>query len=152
MDTQSQVIGMNTFTEGTSIGFAIPSNSIQRIVPALIQNGSYSHPSLGLYGESMNPDISVSFGLPRNFKGVLVTYVVPGGPSSTAGLLAGNSSALGDIIVGIDGHPVKRMDDIIAYLEEHKSVGENTTLTIIRNGQEINLTVVLQARPQTSGE
>jgi S1-C subfamily serine protease len=158
LDMQGQVIGMNTFsprtsagTYSTGIGFAIPSNSIQRIVPALIQNGSYSHPWLGLIVYSMNPDIAERIGLPKNSKGVLVTHVDPGGPSRTAGLLASNSSALGDIIVGIDGHPVKRMDDIISYLEEHKSVGESTTLTIIRNGQEINLTAVLQARPQTSG-
>ncbi|MGC1928352.1 MAG: trypsin-like peptidase domain-containing protein [Candidatus Nitrosopolaris sp.] len=162
LDMQGQVIGMNTFTAEpgglpTGIGFAIPSNSIQRIVPALIQNGSYSHPWLGLYGDSLNPDTSQSFGLPRTFKGVLVTYVDPEGPSSRAGLLASgldiqqHITSLGDIIVGIDGHPVKRMDDIIAYIEEHKSIGESTKLTIIRNGDAINLTVVLQARPRISG-
>jgi len=152
LDTQGQVIGMNTFIYPTTgIGFAIPSNSMQRIVPALIQNGSYSHPWLGLYGDTMNPSISESFGLSRNFKGVLITYVDPGGPSSTGGLVASNSSTLGDIIVGIDGHPVKRMDDIIAYLEEHKSVGESTMMTIIRSGQEINLFPVLEARPQGFG-
>jgi S1-C subfamily serine protease len=63
LDMQGQVIGMNTFIyTGTGIGFAIPSNSIQRIVPALIQNGSYSHPWLGLYGDNMIPSISESFG------------------------------------------------------------------------------------------
>jgi serine protease Do len=106
---------------------------------------------VGAIGYSMNPDISERIGFPRTFKGVLVTYVDHGGPSWTAGLLASNSSALGDIIVGIDGHPVKRMDDIISYLEEHKSIGESTILTINRNGQEKNMTVVLEARPQTSG-
>jgi S1-C subfamily serine protease len=49
-------------------------------------------------------------------------------------------TSLGDIIVGIDGQPVKRMDDIIVYLEEHKSIGETVKLTIIRNGQTIYLT------------
>jgi S1-C subfamily serine protease len=58
-----------------------------------------------------------------------------------------NSSHIGDIIVGIDAHPVKHIDDIINYIEEHKSVGDNLKLAVNRSGQIMNLNVILQERP-----
>ena len=171
LNMQGQVIGMNTAISSSTgefagVGFAIPSNTITRIVPALLQKGTYSHPWLGISGISITPDIAQSIGLPRNYKGVVVGSVEADGPADKAGLkgaiitttTSSSSSGAnpspdditkggGDIITAIDGHPVKRIDDVISYIEEHKLVGDNVVLTVNRNGQTMNFNTTLQARP-----
>jgi S1-C subfamily serine protease len=171
LNMQGQVIGMNTAISSSTgefagVGFAIPSNTITRIVPALLQKGTYSHPWLGISGISITPDIAQSIGLPRNYKGVVVGSVEADGPADKAGLkgaiitttTSSSSSGAnpspdditkggGDIITAIDGHPVKRIDDVISYIEEHKLVGDNVVLTVNRNGQTTDLTATLQSRP-----
>ncbi|HYY66412.1 MAG TPA: PDZ domain-containing protein, partial [Nitrososphaeraceae archaeon] len=122
-------------------------------------------PWLGISGVSITPDIAQSIGLPRNYKGVVVGSVEADGPADKAGLkgaittTTSSSSGAnppnpdditrggGDIITAIDGHPVKRIDDVISYIEEHKLVGDNIVLTVNRNGQTMNFNTTLQARP-----
>jgi S1-C subfamily serine protease len=160
LNMQGQVVGMNTaILSGTGgfsgLGFAIPSNIIIRIVPTLIQKGSYDHPWLGISGGSMTADVAQSAGLPVNYKGVVVSSIQSGSPADKAGLkgtirdIMGPNTNIGDIITAIDGHTVKRIDDIINYIEVHKSVGSNVKLTINRNGQTKDLNAVLQARPSS---
>jgi S1-C subfamily serine protease len=171
LNTQGQVIGMNTaiFSRTGSysgVGFAIPSNTIAKEVPLLIKNGSYSHPWLGISGGKITPDLIRAMGLPTNYKGVLVGSVQPNSPADMAGLKGltqGDSFRLtqgdsvnappsqpGDIITAVDGHPVRQIDDIINYIESQKNVADNIKLTVNRNGQILDLTVTLQARPQTA--
>src|SRR3989442_1008045 len=93
----------------------------------------------------MNPHISLANGLPRNFKGVIVETVVPGGPADRAGVTASTLDQNkiphgGDIITAIDGHPVKTIYDVIVYLDEQKHVGDNVILTVNRLGKSMNLT------------
>ena len=158
LNMQGQVVGLNTaIVSGTGgfsgLGFAIPSNLITHILPALIQKGSYDHPWLGISGGSMTADIAQSAGLPINYKGVVVGTVQSGSPADKAGLkgatrdIMGPSTHIGDIITAIDGHIVKRIDDIINYIELHKSVGNNVKLTVNRNGQTMELNAILQSRP-----
>jgi len=160
LNMQGQVVGMNTaILSGTGgfsgLGFAIPSNIIIRIVPTLIQKGSYDHPWLGISGGSMTADVAQSAGLPVNYKGVVVSSIQSGSPADKAGLkgttrdIIGPNTHIGDIITAIDGRTVKRIDDIINYIEMHKSVGSNVKLTINRNGQTKDLNAVLQARPSS---
>jgi S1-C subfamily serine protease len=160
LNMQGQVVGMNTaILSGTGgfsgLGFAIPSNIIIRIVPTLIQKGSYDHPWLGISGGSMTADVAQSTGLPINYKGVVVSSIQSGSPAEKAGLkgttrdIIGPNTHIGDIITAIDGRTVKRIDDIINYIEMHKSVGSNVKLTINRNGQTKDLNAVLQARPSS---
>jgi S1-C subfamily serine protease len=160
LNMQGQVVGMNTaILSGTGgfsgLGFAIPSNIIIRIVPTLIQKGSYDHPWLGISGGSMTADVAQSAGLPINYKGVVVSSIQSGSPADKAGLkgttrdIIGPNTHIGDIITAIDGRTVKRIDDIINYIEMHKSVGSNVKLTINRNGQTKDLNAVLQARPSS---
>ena len=130
LDFNGQVIGMNTAIstctgDFAGIGFAVPSNTINRIVPVLIKNGNYTHPYLGISGRSLDPDIALSNGLPRNFKGVLVEQIVKGGPADKAGITPAtlddnNIPHGGDIITAIDGHQVKTIYDVIAYLMNRK--------------------------------
>jgi S1-C subfamily serine protease len=160
LNMRGEVVGMNTaIISGTGafsgLGFAVPSNAITRIVPTLIQKGSYDHPWIGINGGSITPDIAQSAGLPPNYKGVVIGSVQPGSPADKAGLkgtsqdIMGANTHIGDIITAIDGHTVKRIDDIINYIELHKSVDDRIKLTINRNGQTRDLDVILQARPSS---
>lgn len=162
LNLQGQVIGMNSAIKTNTgdfsgIGFAIPSDSIKRIVPVLIKNGTYQHPYLGIAGRTMDPDVALANSLSRNFKGVMVEKVVKGGPADKAGVIAAtlddnNIPHSGDIITAIDGHPIKTIDDVIAYLDDEKSVGDKVTLTVYRLGKSLDLTTTLEARPAPSSQ
>jgi S1-C subfamily serine protease len=158
---QGQVIGINTAISSSTglfsgIGFAVPSNTITRIVPVLIQKGSYAHPWLGISGDSITPDLAQSAGLPKNFKGVVIGSVQSGSPADKAGLqgvsqdIMNLNARIGDIITAIDGHTVKHIDDIINHIEAHKSVGDSIKVTVNRNGKTLDLNVILQTRPSSS--
>jgi S1-C subfamily serine protease len=157
LNMQGQVIGMNTaIFSGTGvysgIGFAIPSNTIAREAPLLIKNGTYIHPWLGISGGKISPDLAKSNGLPANYKGVVVGSVQAGSPAQKAGIRGltqddNGVTHIGDIITAIDGHPIRQIDDIINYIESEKNVGDNIKLTVNRQGNIIDLTAILQARP-----
>jgi S1-C subfamily serine protease len=154
LDIQGEVIGVNTAIRSNTgdfsgVGFAIPSTTVARIVPHLVQDGKYDHPWLGIAGASLTPDLAEQLGLPRGSKGVAISSVSPGGPADRAGIVGGtkNETPAGDIITAIDGHPVKRIEDVIFYIEEHTSVGDKVTVTVMRGGQSHDLTATLQARP-----
>ena len=155
LDIQGNVIGVNSAItsqtgEFAGIGFAIPSNTVARIVPYLIKDGKYDHPWLGIAGVNLTPTLAQQLGLPRDSKGVVIASVIPGSAAANAGIIGrvqnGNIPA-GDIITAIDGHQVKRMEDIISYIEEQRSVGDNVVITVNRGGQSQDLTATLQATP-----
>jgi S1-C subfamily serine protease len=154
LNMNGQVIGMNTAgLFGSGIGFAIPSNAITRIVPALIEKGNYTHPWLGLTAATLTSDLAESVeGLETNFKGVLVDSIVKDGPADKVGVNGSITDQYGekhggDIITAVDGHNVIQIEDFISYLEEQKKVGDKITLTIYRNGQFLDLEMTLQERP-----
>jgi S1-C subfamily serine protease len=168
LNTKGEAIGMNTaiFSRTGSysgVGFAIPSNTIAKEVPLLIKNGSYAHPWLGISGGKITPDSIRAMGLPANYKGVIVGSIQPGSPAEKSGLKGltqddnnnnnngGGDAApqTGDIITAVDGHPTRQIDDIINYIESQKNIGDNIKLTVNRNGQIMDLTATLQARPNT---
>ena len=97
----------------------------------------------------MTPDLAEKIRFPRDFKGVAVASVTPGGPADRAGIVGSTRDNVpaGDVITAINGHAVKRIEDIIFYIEEQTSVGDKTTITVYRNGQSQDLTTTLQARP-----
>ena len=161
LNMQGQVVGINTAInsatgEFSGIGFAVPSNMIIREVPTIIQSGTYNHPWLGIAGGAITPDIAQSAGLQLTYKGVVVSSVQSGSPAEKAGLQGitqndfSNTQTVGDIITGIDGHSLRSIDDLINYIDLHKSIGDNVVLTVNRHGQLINLNLVLQARPPPS--
>jgi S1-C subfamily serine protease len=158
LNMQGQVIGINTaITSDTGtfsgIAFAIPSSTITRIVPTLIEKGNYAHPYIGLSGATLTSDLAQTIvGLPANFKGIVVDSIVKDGPADKAGIHGSTTDQYskkhgGDVITAIDGHPVTKIDDLISYLEEHKSVGNSITFTVYRNGQSLDLKTTLVARP-----
>jgi S1-C subfamily serine protease len=163
MDIQGYVVGMNTaiYSDNgafSGIGFAIPSNTIVKEVPELIKTGAYEHPWLGISGSSLTPQIDQAMGMPKNFKGVLVSATMSGGPADKAGLkgssiqedASGNQILVGgDIITSIDGQSIKRMDDLISYLDGQKKVGDNVNLNVDRDGKIMDLIAILTKRPMT---
>jgi S1-C subfamily serine protease len=93
--------------------------------------------------------------LPANYKGVIVGTIQSGSPAEKAGLKGltqddSGATKIGDIITAVDGHATRQIDDIINYIESQKNVGDNIKLTVNRDGQIMDLTATLQARPQTS--
>jgi S1-C subfamily serine protease len=161
LNMQGQVVGINTAInsatgEFSGIGFAVPSNLIIKEVPTIIQTGTYKHPWLGIAGGAITPDIAQNEGLQLNYKGVVVSSVQSGSPAEKAGLQGmtqndfSNTQTVGDIITRIDGHSLRSIDDLINYIDLHKSIGDNVVLTVNRHGQLINLNLELQARPPPS--
>ncbi len=171
-DITGQVIGVNRAIETTNstaagqptnsgVGFAVSSNIVKRVVPVIIKTGHYDYPYLGISSLSLgNPsggglslDEINALGL-KQFTGAYVTDVAKGGPADQAGLRAGTAPTSfqglnggGDLIVAIDGRPVIQYDDLIAYLITQKSPGDKVVLSVIRNGQKVDLTVTLAPRP-----
>jgi serine protease Do len=163
VDDQAQVIGVTSAIispVGTSagIGFAIPSAIVQKVVPVLIDTGHYDHPWLGVSAASLNPDLAEPMGLDSDQRGVLVIDVVPDSPADRAGLRGSDRQVEidgqqvrvgGDVVVAIDAEPVRDFDDLIAYLARATQVGQDVTLTVLRDGQEETLQVTLAARPKS---
>jgi 2-alkenal reductase len=162
LNSQGQVLGVTQSIASASgssagIGFAIPSVIVQRVVPALIKNGRYDHPYLGLSGTSLTPGLAQAMGLPVGQRGALVGQVTPNGPAAKAGLLGSTKTATvdgvqvqvgGDIIVAIEGQPVKSFDDLVAYLARATQVNQTVKLTVLREGKTIEFPVTLAARPR----
>jgi len=164
IDLNGGVVGMNTaiFSNTgayTGVGFAIPSNDVLRTIPSLIERGSYEHPWLGIAGFKLTPDLAESFGLPRDYKGVVIENVVENGPADKAGLQDmtiqgdryGQQQIIGkDILIKVDNVSITRIDDVISYLDINKKVGDKINLTVNRNGQMLDLTANLTSRPALS--
>ena len=139
----------------SGIGFSIAINIVKRVVPVIIANGKYDYPYMGLGSASdLSLDEITALGLPQ-FTGAYVTKVTPGGPAEIAGLVAGtkdvglqgNLFGGGDLIIAMDGNSIKNFDDLIGYLVDNKSPGDTVLLTIIRDGNKIDLPLVLVSRP-----
>jgi serine protease Do len=147
LDLRGEVIGMNTAIfsstgESAGVGFSIPSNTLKKVVPALISSGMYQHPWLGISGTDVTPEIAEAAGL-KEAKGFLVTDITSESPADKAGIrggykiddIDGREIALGgDIIVAIDNNTVRKIDDILSYLEREKNVGDQVRLTVLRDG------------------
>jgi 2-alkenal reductase len=173
LNEAGQVIGVNFQIRSdsganTGVGFAIPINIAQRVVPALISKGVYQHAYMGIRGQTYSPAWAQELNLPENVRGAYVIDVVQGGPAARGGLrgaTAGDTSialgvdqagvaylpAGGDLITAVDGQPVKQFDDLLVYLESHKSPGDEVAFTVIRSGgKESTVTITLGARPAAS--
>jgi S1-C subfamily serine protease len=145
------MIGMNTaILSGTNvfsgIGFAIPSNTITEIVPILIEKGYYPHPYLGLTLGTLTSDLAQDAGIPVNLKGTYVNTITKNSPADKAGIHGSTTDQyskkhVGDIIISADGHNITTSDDLVNYIGQHKSVGDNVTLSVYRNGHTIETTV-----------
>jgi serine protease Do len=163
VDDTGQVIGVTAAIESpvqanAGIGFAIPSAIVEKVVPSLIETGSYEHPWLGISGRTLNPELAQAMGLDADQRGALVIDVTADSPADQAGVhgsdrqveIEGQSVRVGgDVIVAVDGQPVKEFDDLITYLVRNTEVGQTIELTVLRGGQEDTLSLTLEARPKS---
>ena len=161
INMKGEVVGINTAIQSATgefsgIGFAVPSNTVKKVVPVLIQDGEFKHPWMGISGTDVDPELAEVREL-NSSKGFLVVSVIEGSPAETAGLLGvtetkemdGREFALdGDIILSIDGETVRKISDILVHLQREKSVGDEMVLSVNRNGEILELTMILEERPQ----
>lgn len=165
LNLNGEVVGINRAirTTGTTntgdpvnsgIGFAISINIVKRVVPYLIEYGEYDYPYLGI---SAAPELSLVLRERLNinrYTGAYVTFVEPGGPADEAGIQAaeinqttGEVSSGGDLIIGVDDREVLVFGDLLSYLMTNKSPGDQITLRIVRDGEEMEVPLTLGKRP-----
>jgi S1-C subfamily serine protease len=160
LNMNGEVVGMNTATLSSGgsfsgIGFAIPSDTLRIVVPALIANGTYIHPWIGIAGTDITPEIALALGL-EEARGFLVTDIARGSPADESGIRGGDKPVTnitgfqdlrlgGDVITNVDHERVNKTDDLLSYIET-KKVGDTVTLTILREGKLIEVDLVLGPR------
>lgn len=165
LNLKGEVVGVNYMirTSGVTttgdpvnsgIGFAISVNIVKRVVPVLIEKGSYDYPYLGVTARSeltlMEQEI---LNIDRT-TGAYVLAVSPGSPADLAGLHGGQVSTNiaglpsgGDLIIAVDGRPVYVFGDLLSYMMVNKNPGDQMNITILRDGEQIDFTVTLNKRP-----
>jgi S1-C subfamily serine protease len=165
LDLSGKVIGVNTAIFSPSqasagIGFAVPVNTVRRVVPELIARGRYPHPWLGASLLSLTPrwvEILQQTGMEVPVRqGTLVLEAITGEAADLAGVRGGDQLVQvgrqilpvgGDIITAVNGQPVKDSRELNLYLESNTRVGDTVDLTLIRNGQEQRVQLQLSERP-----
>jgi S1-C subfamily serine protease len=156
LNMQGQVVGVNFAALSQGLGFAIPMNLIQDIVPRLIEKGNYSHPYLGFTGTTLTSDLAANIGnVTDDVKGVVVNTLAKGGPADSAGLHGTTTDQYGrkhggDIIVGINGEKITDFEQLVSYLERDTAPGDTVVLKVLRNGTELGLKAVMGVRPSPS--
>ncbi|HET7009138.1 MAG TPA: trypsin-like peptidase domain-containing protein [Anaerolineales bacterium] len=167
LNMRGEVIGVNrailteSFTvsgdaASSGVGFAIPINIVRRVVPSLLDRGAHDYPYLGitsLSDEAWTLKTLEALGLPPDAVGAYVTCVTPRGPADEAGVIGAGPCngpdirAGGDLIIAIDGTPVRNFADLLSYLIRNTEVGQEVVLTVLRQGEEVDLTLTIAARP-----
>jgi len=160
LNMKGEVVGINTAIQSatgefTGVGFAVPSNTVKKVIPVLIEDGIFHHPWMGISGSDVDPDLAKVREL-NSSKGFLIATVVEGSPAEYAGLqgvtitkeIDGREYPLdGDIILKIDDVVVRKISDILVYLQREKSIGDEMIMTINRDGILIEKVLVLGERP-----
>jgi S1-C subfamily serine protease len=150
IDSAGRLVGINTMIYSPSgayagIGFAVPVDTINRVVPRIVGYGRYVRPTLGI---SANDDVSRRL-IGNEPDGVLVLGVTAGSPAALAGLrstemTAGGRVALGDVIEAVDGRPIENFAELVSVLDASE-FGDRVTLTVRRGQQRMDVPVTLGA-------
>jgi S1-C subfamily serine protease len=158
LDGHGQLIGINDSIQSpvegnVGVGFAIPINRAESLLPSLEKGVAIQHPALGITAQTLTASTASQLGITGTTSGVLVIDAAAGGPAAAAGLHGtGQADASDDIITAIDGHTLATVDQLTQFLDT-KKVGDRVTLSVIRNGQHISVGVTLgnfQARPSAT--
>ena len=160
LNMRGEVVGINTAIQSTTgeftgVGFAIPSQTVVKIIPTLIEKGEYKHPWMGISGRDIDPDLAKVLGL-KDAVGFLIITVIENSPASKAGLIGSEKTIQveginypmgGDIILSVDEIEVRKIADILIHLQRAKSVGDEMVLEILRDSRTTDITIILQERP-----
>ncbi len=161
INMHGEVVGINTaIRTGTGtfigIGFAVSVQTMERVVPSLIDEGEYKHAWIGIQGRTMNPQIAEKMDTDQK-TGVLISEVVEGGPADQAGLRGGtyteqiweqDTKLGGDIITAINGDEIRSINHLISYIAQNLDPEEEITVTIERDGEEQEVELTLGERPE----
>ncbi len=161
LNRDGEVIGINTqiISETgafSGVGLAIPINLAKLVIPALIADGHYEYPYIGIRGTTVRPDIALAMDLPAHTRGALVIAVGTDTAASRGRMEASDELTVingaelpigGDIIIAINGTDIRGMDDVIAYVVEHTQPGDAVEFTVLRDGAEIALPITMGKRP-----
>jgi S1-C subfamily serine protease len=160
LNSDGEIIGINSAIISPSggnvgIGFAIPVNTVKRVVPELLAKGYVAYPWIGATIQSLIPEIAKYRKL-KIERGAMIAEVVKGGPADKAGLKGGNQRVQvgnmiilvgGDIVVKAEQHDVKTNDELIHYIREKKP-GDTLLLKVYRKGDFVDVKVTLGERPR----
>jgi len=166
-DARGRVIGINAQIRSQSgngndsgVGFAIPIDAAKRSVGQLIEKGRVTYAYVGIETDDMTPSLARALHY-RVDHGALVADVKPGSPADRAGLRGGNSQVNilgiqdlvtgGDVIVAIDGTPVRRADDVVRIVSSELKPKDVAVFTIVRDGQTKKVAVTLAERQLPTG-
>ena len=164
LDLEGRVIGVNSQIVSPSqanagVGFAVPANTVRRVIPELIERGRYPHPWLGIEPLSLTAERARAFRqggmeIPVE-RGVLVLGIARGGPADRAGIRGGDRTVQlgryrialgGDIITAVNGTSIDDYQDLTVYLETQTKVGDSVEVRVIRDGEEETFQVTLGER------
>lgn len=146
LNLNGEVVGVNfainsPVRANSGVGFAIPVGIVERIVPALIEDGAYQYPYLGISGGTITPQLADEEKVPDNVLGAWVGSVTKDGPADAAGIEEG------DIIVAMDNTPIHGFDDLVSYLINNTEPAQDVVATVLRGEEEVDLTVTIGDRP-----
>ncbi|HML39309.1 MAG TPA: trypsin-like peptidase domain-containing protein [Bellilinea sp.] len=164
LDLHGHIIGINAQIEtnglsqsNSGVGFAIPVNIVNQVVPELISKGKYEWSWLGVRGGDVNPSLVEAMNLPIA-TGAYLVEVTPGGPAEQAGIRGADKQKLvngravevgGDLVIAIDGKSIDTFNDLLVYIALETRPGQTVTLTIVRNGKESDIDLLIGSRPET---
>ncbi|UCG23224.1 MAG: trypsin-like peptidase domain-containing protein [Chloroflexota bacterium] len=154
LNLDGEVVGVNSAIASTSgsnsgVGFSIPVKAVRRIVPSLIDDGSFEYPYMGAaFEDEISLDDQNTFDLPQT-SGAYVVSITDGSPADEAGLRAasGTTGRGGDLIIAIDENPIVDFDDLNSYLALETVVGQTILIRVLRDGQTLDLPLTLGERP-----
>jgi S1-C subfamily serine protease len=160
LNMRGELIGVNTAIQTNTgnfngVGFAVPSQTVVKIIPTLISEGKYDHPWIGVSGLDINPTLVRILNL-TDSRGFLIIGVVENSPASRAGLIGSNTTVIhdgneiligGDIVMRVDDVEVRKISDILIYLQRSKTVGDELVIQLLRDGDLIEKVLILDKRP-----
>lgn len=154
LNLNGEVVGVNFAIESATrtnsgVGFAIPVSIVEKVVPALIAEGKFEYPYLGLSGSTITPAVAKRAGLENELTGAYVASIVAGSPAADAGLVGADaeSGSGGDIVVGFNGTAINSFDALVAALVTTTRPGDTATLSILRDGAPMEVQITIGARP-----
>lgn len=165
LSVEGMVVGVNAAIAtgeagvGSGVGFAIPSEVVLRVAPALIEEGAYVWPWLGVSGLPVNLLVQEANGLATQ-EGAYIAEVIGGGPAAEAGLQGASRTESilgldvpvgGDVVVEADGEPIRDFTELLVHVA-FRQPGDEVTLTILREGERLEVAVQLGARPEGPGQ
>jgi len=159
LNLRGQVVGVNAQISSSTrsnagVGYAIPSDLVQRVTKELITTGTVSYSVMGIRGGDVDLAVMEALGLANNQRGVVVSTVIPGSPAEEAGLRDLTTAVVdeeevlesADIITDVNGEPIISIGDLIAYLGRYTRPGDVIDLTVLRDGEQVIIPLTLGAR------